>query len=225
MLELVRVDYQGQFLSFSEDGWFNATVAAERFGKRVQHYLDNAETNEYIQVLREENSRKAGYFVVRKRGRNGGTWFHPELAIHFARWLDIRFAVWCDRQIRHLLTGNHPHYDWKRSSHACMSTNKTLNLSIKMARERLGKTCAPHHFSNEARLINFVMAGKFGKLDRDSLGVGDLDLLSKLEVLNTVLVVNDMPYPDRKAELERYAVEQRGPRLIDAAYDATEADR
>lgn len=28
---------------------------------------------------------------------------HPKLAVHFARWLDVRFAVWCDMQIDKLL--------------------------------------------------------------------------------------------------------------------------
>ncbi|MEY4768064.1 MAG: hypothetical protein RL637_703 [Pseudomonadota bacterium] len=29
----------------------------------------------------------------------GGTWFHPKLAIPFARWLEARFAIWCNFQI------------------------------------------------------------------------------------------------------------------------------
>lgn len=220
MLELVKVNFQNQPIGFTEDGWFNATQAAERFGKKPIEWLRLPETVRYVEALCSHCKVGKSHFVKTRRGGNPlkrGTWLHSKLAIVFARWLDIEFAIWCDEQIDALIRGNHPHYDWKRSRHACMSTNKTLNLSIKMARERLGKTCAPHHFSNEARLINFVMAGKFGKLDRDSLGVGDLDLLSKLEVLNTVLVANNMPYPDRKSELERYAAEQRGPRLIESS--------
>jgi len=214
MLDLVKLDYEGRPLSFSEDGWFNATIAAERFGKNPHEWIRLPSTVEYLAAV----ARKYGKipYLKTRRGKNGGTWMHPKLAIRFAQWLEVDFAVWCDEQIELLLRGNHPHYDWKRSRHACMSSNKVLNLTIQMARERLGKTCAPHHFSNEARLINHVMNGIFGKLDRDSLGVGDLDLLSKLEVLNTVLVANNMPYHERKAELERYAAEQRGPRLIDA---------
>lgn len=33
----------------------------------------------------------------------GGTWFHPKLAVAFARWLDVKFAVWCDMQIEKIL--------------------------------------------------------------------------------------------------------------------------
>lgn len=29
----------------------------------------------------------------------GGTWMHPKLAVPFARWLNVDFAIWCDLQI------------------------------------------------------------------------------------------------------------------------------
>lgn len=38
----------------------------------------------------------------------GGTWLHSKLAVVFARWLDVHFAVWCDQQIDALLRGMHP---------------------------------------------------------------------------------------------------------------------
>lgn len=79
-------------------------------------------------------------------------------------------------------------------------------------RQRIGKTWAPHHFSNEARLINWAMTGGFAKMDQERLDAGDLDLLVKLEGLDTVMLGCGMSYADRKAELERYASEQRiGP--------------
>lgn len=33
----------------------------------------------------------------------GGTWLHPKLAIVFARWLSVEFAVWCDLTIDSLM--------------------------------------------------------------------------------------------------------------------------
>ncbi|KFC09048.1 phage protein [Trabulsiella guamensis ATCC 49490] len=38
-----------------------------------------------------------------EKGRNGGTWMHPELAVEFARWLSPKFARACDRHIKNLL--------------------------------------------------------------------------------------------------------------------------
>ena len=44
--------------------------------------------------------------IVKHGGNNRGTWLHPKLAIHFARWLDPKFAVWCDEQIEHIISGS-----------------------------------------------------------------------------------------------------------------------
>ena len=40
-----------------------------------------------------------------KAVRGHGTWAHPKLAVFFARWLDVRFAVWCDVMIEDILKG------------------------------------------------------------------------------------------------------------------------
>lgn len=41
-------------------------------------------------------------FVRTKSGspeNGGGTWLHPKLAVRFAQWLNIDFALWCDERI------------------------------------------------------------------------------------------------------------------------------
>lgn len=40
------------------------------------------------------------------RGGNGeqGTWMHEDAALEFARWLSPKFAIWCNRRIKELLT-------------------------------------------------------------------------------------------------------------------------
>jgi len=47
------------------------------------------------------------YAVKRGNGNlpSVGTWAHPKLAGFFARWLDVRFAVWCDSVIEDILKG------------------------------------------------------------------------------------------------------------------------
>ena len=50
-----------------------------------------------------ENTLKTGELVDAKVGRNGGTWAHPKLAVFFARWLDTKFAVFCDMVIDDIL--------------------------------------------------------------------------------------------------------------------------
>jgi hypothetical protein len=193
---------------------------AERYGRRVDVWLKTQETKEYITALCEiSNTTEKGYLKT-KRGNNGGTWLHPRLAVAFARWLDPRFGIWCDTQIDTLIRGKHPHYDWKKLRHEAASSYKVVSQILQMTRQRLGKTCAPHHFSNEARLINWALTGEFGKVDRDGLAIGDLDLLAKLENMDSVLIGCDASYDDRKQELEKFAAEQRAlhvPALAAAA--------
>ena len=104
MQHIVHATFDGLDVHFTGDGWFNATAAAQHYGKRIAHWLENAETQHYIAVLAEAlNIRNPGDLIQAQRGRNGGTWLHPKLAVAFARWCDARFAVWCDLQIDALI--------------------------------------------------------------------------------------------------------------------------
>ena len=93
-------EYNGQGFPFREDGYFNMTKAAQAYGKRVSHFWDLPSTKEYVEAL-----ANAGFSDIwnSKRGNGGGTWGHPKLAVFFARWLDVRFSVWCDMTIDKIL--------------------------------------------------------------------------------------------------------------------------
>ena len=102
-------------VSFNQNGFLNATAVAKHFQKRPETYLKTEQTQQYIAALAEHlsNTLKSvideNQLVIVKGGSSkngGGTWLHPKLAIHFARWLDPRFAVWCDEQIEQILSGS-----------------------------------------------------------------------------------------------------------------------
>lgn len=98
-------DFNGHAFVFREDGWFNMTKAAKHFGKRIQDFWDNKDTKEYILALCKTIHANQRELFSAKAGYNGGTWAHPKLAVFFARWLDVRFAVWCDAVIDDILKG------------------------------------------------------------------------------------------------------------------------
>ncbi|WP_239991722.1 KilA-N domain-containing protein [Neisseria lactamica] len=108
-------------VSFQENGYLNATAIAEQYDKRVGNYLRNERTQEYITALTKrlfnpETRNRAtaeNQLVIIKKGGNDkksqGTWLHPKLAVDFARWLNPKFAVWCDEQIEQIISGSlHP---------------------------------------------------------------------------------------------------------------------
>lgn len=144
--EIIIADYQGFSVSFTDDGWFDATAAAAKYGKRPNDWLALPATKEYLGALDEEsNTGKSGNWVRVTRGKTGGTWLHPDLAVQFARWLDVKFAIWCDRQIRSLLVGTHPHFDRLRLRHEAAASFKVMTQILQLTRESQGKTSAPHH--------------------------------------------------------------------------------
>lgn len=111
--QILNFSFNNTVVSFRADGFLNATAIAKHFGKQPRDYLKTEQTQQYIAALAEYLSSKTKVLVeenqlvvVKNGGNQSGTWLHPKLAIHFARWLDPRFAVWCDEQIEHILSGS-----------------------------------------------------------------------------------------------------------------------
>lgn len=206
MSAVITRDYQGHAISYQADGWFNATAAAEKFGRRVDVWLKSQETRDYIAALCEmTNTTEKGYLKT-KRGQGGGTWLHPKLAVNFSRWLDPRFGIWCDTQIDSLIRGKD---DWRLSRHASASGYKLASDILKMVRDEAGQPTESHHYSNEARLINWALTGEFKSVDRDSLSASDLDMLAYLQERNAVLIGRGLSYDQRKPIVKQYAMDRR----------------
>ncbi len=107
-MQVIPLNYQGQQVRFNSEGWINATDVAKRFGKRPVDWLKQDETREYLVALADALTCDPGSLVETSRARadrGGGTWLHPKLAVAFARWLDLKFAVWADLHIDALLRG------------------------------------------------------------------------------------------------------------------------
>ena len=209
---LIISQYNGQELSFNEHGWFNATQAASKFNKSVHEWVRLPDTQKYMEAL----MRKYGKipYLKTKRGNNGGTWLHPKLAVRFAQWLDIDFALWCDEQIDHLLRGSHPIFDKRRLRHQAAATYKAVSAVLQLSRQQQGKETKPHHYMNEARLINWAMTGQFTGLDRDTLSYDELDLLAELEAQDLILIGSQCTYEQRKTALNLFAQNFRASRSI-----------
>lgn len=99
MKGLITSQYNGQELSFSEQGWFNATQAASRFNKKPNDWLRLPDTQRYVDALIKREDQKSDTrlsritdFVKTQKGNSKlftqGTWLHPKLAVRFAQWLD-----------------------------------------------------------------------------------------------------------------------------------------
>lgn len=198
MVKLIKADFDGQVMQFNDAGWFNATVAADRFGKRPVNWLELDSTVRYMTSMSSALKVDKSDLLDIKKGRSGGTWMHPKLAIAFARWLSDDFAVWCDLQIDKIIHGERESIDWGMMRHASKSSNKVANEILMMVRQEQGKETKHFHYANEAKLVNYALTGKFEPVDRDSLSAQDLDLLASLENRNSVLIGRDVDRETRK---------------------------
>lgn len=89
----------------------NATEMAKPFGKKVEAFMRNESTIEFVnEALKSENSRFLGVQdesdLVDSRQKSG-TWMHRILALKFAAWLNPAFELWVYSTIENLLFGKH----------------------------------------------------------------------------------------------------------------------
>ncbi|EAY28847.1 KilA-N domain-containing protein [Microscilla marina] len=117
--------YLGKELIFTSDGWINATQTAKAFDKDIRLYTRSKQFTEYVAAMCEYYGKDEDDFIKTMKGNftdmqklhtdnesdvqklhiTQGTYFHPFLAVPFARWINPRFAVWCDDVMRQILTG------------------------------------------------------------------------------------------------------------------------
>lgn len=209
-------EYQGQPVRFNSAGWINATEAARRFRKKPNDWLRLPETIEYMEAL-ERTCGKIPYVKTSRarEDRGGGTWLHPKLAVAFARWLSVDFAVWCDSQIDKLIHGDQD--DWQHLRDSAAIGYQGMCDALNLTRQAQGKQTAPHHFINEARLINGVLYGEFKGRDRTDMNRAELRLIGMLEQRNTFLLGQGLGYQQRKQALTEYVEEHLRPRLTGGA--------
>lgn len=209
-MKLLILDYNGGGITANHEAWFNATEIAAMFGKQAYEWLRLPETERYIAALckREEEKQEnpntgksritKSRFIKSKRGNNGGTWLHPKLAIAFARWCDVDFAVWCDEKIAEIISGGKA---WQTERKESKIGFQIMAEVLQAKREAEGKATESHHYSNEALLCNEALSGRRKALDRNSLDKEQLSMLVKLEARNTVLIASNRTYQERKAVL------------------------
>ena len=108
MHSIIVSEFGGSVFQFDARGWFNATGAATSYGKRPVDWLRMASTQRYVDALCRRHEVSESHFVQTHRGGDlsaQGSWLHPKLAVRFAQWLNIDFAVWCDEVIDGIMRG------------------------------------------------------------------------------------------------------------------------
>ena len=214
----VTLDYQGVAVHATRDAWFNATEIAALFGKKPNEWLRLPDAARYIEALIQRETEKMAVsnagksriskndYIKTKRGNAGGTWLHPKLAVAFARWCDMDFAIWCDEQIDEIIRGGKA---WETARAESKIGFQVMAEILKATRQAEGKETRQHSYINEALLCNEALTGRREALERDRLDRAALTMLIRLEARNGALIGQGLLYQERKAALMQMAAEVR----------------
>lgn len=91
----------------------------------IKQPITTAVEAKLLSLLKQTN------FVITKSGApstGGGTWIHPKLAVYFARWISIKFAIWCDTQIEQILKEQHDTPEQRRIDEIIKLLTDTVDL-------------------------------------------------------------------------------------------------
>lgn len=193
----------------SDTLFFNATKMAKQFNKRPDDFWKQPQNVEYLEALITlgEGNKKSD-FIKTKKGKYGGTWFHNDLALQFARWLNSIFAVKLDKWIIQRLKDEHDRQQKRIEA-------KTGYLQLSKAVEQSHDPAVFYHYTTETNMINKIVLGmnakaykKINEVDnvRDNCTVLQLSQIEELQKADTYLIKIGVEYQDRKAQLENYYI-------------------
>lgn len=212
----VKTDTEGRF-SLND---LHKAAGGERRDEPSE-WLSNQKTKELIAEL-----ETTGNPVVKKEGRNGGTFVAKPLVYAYAMWISARFhlnviAAYDDLVNSRLL-------DASRVASRTVARLEApyLTDAIKHHRESKGKDVAHYHFSNEFDLINRIALGRSSKDYKLSHGIDKdeplRDHLSQLEIkcvehlqrANASMIDIGFDFDKRKVELNKLYVLRHASGLL-----------
>lgn len=124
-------NYNGNGVTFRKGDYVmvSATEMAKPFGKLAGDWLRLKSTEEFVNALSSDMQIPISALIKVVKGGNTeqGTWLHEDVALEFARWLSPKFAIWCNRRIKELLT--------KGTTSIAQLSRKELALMVVQAEE------------------------------------------------------------------------------------------
>lgn len=176
--QLVTFDFQSHTIPFTQDAFVNLTEMCAAFGKRPLHFMQLESTQRFIVALAADTGLSMqsddGNPVITPtliRVRKGnfadqqqqGTWAHPDLALECARWLSPEFAIWTNRMIRKLLSGEMMHSAQDERALARIECRiRELTADLRLLRGRMGRMT---HVAGNVSVWAYLTAAKL-RLDK-----------------------------------------------------------
>ena len=163
-------------------------------------------------------------------GRYGGTFAHPDIAFEFGMWISPEFKIYLVKEFRRLKDDENDRLklDWNLQRTLAKINYRIHTDAIKetLIPPTITKTQASLVYANEADLLNVALFGQTAKEWRDAhpdaegnirdqAPLEQLVVLTNLESLNSVLIRQGLPAPERLVKLNEIAITQMRALLAD----------
>ena len=161
--------------------------------------------------------------LIASAGRYGGTFAHKDIAFEFGSWLSPEFKLYLIKEFQRLKDeeNNRLKLDWKLQRTLAKINYRIHTDAIKetLLPPAITKAQASTIYASEADLLNVALFGQTAKQWRDAhpdaegnirdhAPLEQLVVLTNLESLNSVLIRQGLPQPERLATLNGIAISQ-----------------
>ena len=161
--------------------------------------------------------------LIASAGRYGGTYAHKDIAFEFGSWLSPEFKLYLIKEFQRLKDDENDHLKlhWILQRTLAKVNYRIHTDAIKetLLPVVITKAQAVIVYANEADMLNVALFGKTAKQWRDAnpdaegnirdhASLEQLVVLSNLESLNSVLIRQELPQPERLLRLNQIAITQ-----------------
>jgi hypothetical protein len=161
--------------------------------------------------------------LIASAGRYGGTYAHKDIAFEFGSWLSPEFKLYLIKEFQRLKDEENDRLklDWNLQRTLAKINYRIHTDAIKdtLIPPSITKTQASAVYASEADLLNVALFGQTAKQWRDANPAAEgnirdhapleqLVVLTNLESLNSVLIRQGLPQPERLATLNDIAITQ-----------------
>ena len=187
-------------------------------GIRIQTGL-----NSFVLTPKQWIEKTGAVGLTSSAGRYGGTYAHKDIAFEFASWVSVEFKLYLIREFQRLKDDENDRLqlNWNLQRTLAKINYRIHTDAIKetLIPPSVTKAQASAVYASEADLLNVALFGQTAKQWRDAhpdaegnirdhAPLEQLVVLSNLESLNSVLVRQGLPQPERLAMLNGIAITQ-----------------
>jgi hypothetical protein len=166
--------------------------------------------------------------IISKKGNNGGTFAHQDIAFEFASWVSASFKLYLIKEFQRLKADENDRLklDWNLQRTLSKVNYQIHTDAIKenLIPAKLSKQQVSFVYANEADLLNMALFGKTAKQWRDDVSTGSapkakgnirdeasleqLVVLTNLESINAMLIKQKLAQSERLLQLNEIAIVQ-----------------